>query len=129
LQQRGDGLTGVPSGFHDLDNMTLGFQPGDLVIVSARPSMGKTAFTLNIAQHSAIDSGKRVAFFSLEMSKESLVQRLLASEALVDSQAMQRPRALRDDDFARLARAAGVLNTAPIYIDDSASATVLEMRS
>jgi replicative DNA helicase len=129
LQRRDDKLTGVPSGFNDLDSMTLGFQPGDLVIIAARPSMGKTAFVLNIAQHSAIERKAKVAFFSIEMSKESLVQRLLASEALVDSQGMRRPKGLRDDEIARLARAAGVLVNAPIYIDDSASLSVLEMRS
>ncbi len=129
LQRREDKLTGVPSGFNDLDAMTLGFQPGDLVIIAARPSMGKTAFVLNIAQYAAIERKSKVAFFSIEMSKESLVQRLLAAEALVDSQGMRRPKGLRDDEIARLARAAGVLINAPIYIDDSAAMTVLEMRS
>jgi replicative DNA helicase len=128
LQRGGKTITGVASGFSDLDEMTSGFQPSDLVIVAARPSMGKTAFTLNIAQHAAIESNVPVAFFSLEMSKESLVQRLLTSEARIDAQKLRRGM-LRDDDFPRLARAAGILSSAPIHIDDTPGITVLEMRS
>lgn len=128
LQRGGQALTGVASGFRDLDEITSGFQPSDLVIVAARPSMGKTAFVLSIAQHAAIDDGKRVAFFSLEMSKEALVQRMLTSEARIDAQDLRRAR-LRDDDFPRLARAAGILSSAPIYIDDQPGITLLEMRS
>ena len=128
LQRGGKTITGVATGFNDLDEMTSGFQPSDLVIVAARPSMGKTAFTLNIAQHAAIESSVPVAFFSLEMSKESLVQRLLTSEARIDAQKLRRGM-LRDDDFPRLARAAGILSSAPIYIDDTPGITVLEMRS
>ncbi|HEX5580714.1 MAG TPA: replicative DNA helicase [Gemmatimonadaceae bacterium] len=128
LQRGGQSITGVASGFHDLDEMTSGFQPADLVIVAARPSMGKTAFTLSIAQNAAINEGKKVAFFSLEMSKESLVQRMLTSEARIDAQDLRRAR-LRDDDFPRLARAAGILSSAPIYIDDQPGITLLEMRS
>jgi replicative DNA helicase len=108
--------------------MTSGFQPSDLIIVAARPSMGKTAFTLNIAQHAAIEAEKKVAFFSLEMSKESLVQRMLTSEARIDAQKLRKGM-LRDDDFPRLARAAGILTHAPIWIDDTAGITLLEMRS
>jgi replicative DNA helicase len=121
-------ITGVPTGFHDLDELTAGFQKGDLIIVAARPSMGKTAFTLNIAQHAAIAAKKAVAFFSLEMSKESLVQRLLTSEARVDAGRVRTGR-LRDDDYPRLAVAAGLLNTAPVYIDDTAGISILEMRA
>ena len=128
LQRGGKTITGVPSGFSDLDEMTSGFQPADLVIVAARPSMGKTAFVLNIAQHAAIESNVPVAFFSLEMSKESLVQRLLTSEARLDAQKLRRGM-LRDDDFPRLARAAGILSSAPIHIDDTPGITILEMRS
>jgi len=128
LQRGGQSVTGVASGFSDLDELTSGFQPADLVIVAARPSMGKTAFTLNVAQHAAIDTRKSVAFFSLEMSKESLVQRMLTSEARVDAQDLRRAR-LRDDDFPRLARAAGILSQAPIFIDDQPGSTLLEMRS
>jgi replicative DNA helicase len=128
LQRGGQAITGVPSGFLDLDEMTSGFQPADLVIVAARPSMGKTAFVLSIAQNAAITHNVPVAFFSLEMSKESLVQRMLTSEARIDAQDLRRAR-LRDDDFPRLARAAGILSSAPVYIDDQPGITLLEMRS
>jgi replicative DNA helicase len=128
LQRGGKTVTGVPTGFTDLDEMTSGFQPADLIIVAARPSMGKTAFTLNIAQHAAIDANIPVAFFSLEMSKESLVQRMLTSEARIDAQRLRKGM-LRDDDFPRLARAAGILSSAPVWIDDTPGITLLEMRS
>ncbi|HVH08960.1 MAG TPA: replicative DNA helicase [Gemmatimonadales bacterium] len=121
-------LTGVATGFLDLDRLTAGFQRGDLVIIAARPSMGKTAFALNIVQHAAIEHGVRVAVFSLEMPKEQLVQRLLCSEGLVDAQRLRRGQ-LRDDDYPKLARAAGLLGAAPIWIDDSATLTPLAMRS
>jgi replicative DNA helicase len=107
--------------------MTTGFQNSELVIVAARPSMGKTAFCLNLATHAAIE-GHGVAVFSLEMSKDSLVQRMLCAEARVDSQAVRRGM-LRDTDFTRLARAAGTLQTCPIWIDDTPALTLLEMRS
>lgn len=126
--QSGSDITGVPSGFPDLDRMTAGFQRGDLIIVAARPSMGKTAFVLNIAQHVAIAAKRAIAFFSLEMSKEALAQRLLSSEARVDSTRV-RTGQLRDDDYPRLAQAAGLLNTAPIYIDDTPAVTVMQMRA
>lgn len=128
LAQNSSAITGVPTGFVDLDEKTAGFQKGDLVIVAARPSMGKTAFTLNIAQHAAIAAKKPVAFFSLEMSKESLVQRMLTSEARVDAGRVRTGR-LRDDDYPRLAHAAGLLNTAQIYIDDTPAISILEMRA
>jgi len=121
-------LTGVPTGFTDLDRLTAGFQRGDLVIIAARPSMGKTALALNIVQHAAIEQNVAVAIFSLEMSKEQLVQRLLCSEGLVDAQRLRRGQ-LRDDDYPKLARAAGLLGTAPIWVDDSALLTPLAMRS
>ena len=128
IAKDGRSVTGIASGFSDLDQLTSGFQPSDLVIVAARPSMGKTALTLNIAQHVAITEGVGVAFFSLEMSKESLVQRMITSEARLDAQAMRTGR-LREDDWPRLARAAGILSQAPIYIDDSPGMTVLDMRA
>jgi len=128
LQGKGSTVTGVATGFKDLDEMTSGFQPADLIIVAARPSMGKTAFTLNIAQHAAIEHNTPIAFFSLEMSKESLVQRMLTSEARVDAQRLRKGM-LRDDDFPRLARAAGILASAPVWIDDTPGITLLEMRS
>lgn len=128
MQGRAGAVTGVPTGFLDLDEKTAGFQRADLVIIAARPSMGKTAFALNVVQHAAIERQIGVAVFSLEMSKEALVQRLLCSEGLVDAQRLRRG-ALRDDDYPKLARAAGLLGTAPIWIDDSAALTPLQMRS
>src|SRR5438552_5557996 len=127
--QSGHGVvTGVATGFADLDRLTAGFQRADLVIVAARPSMGKTAFILNVVQHAAIEHSVGVGIFSLEMSKDQLVQRLLCSEGLVDAQRLRRGQ-LRDDDYPKLARAAGLLGTAPIWIDDSAALTPLAMRS
>jgi replicative DNA helicase len=128
LQAAKGGVTGVASGFYDLDELTGGFQKGDLVIVAARPSMGKTALVTGIALHAAISRQTPVALFSLEMSKEQLVQRMLCSEALVDLGRLRKGR-LSDDDYVRLAQAAGHLNTAPIWIDDSGSLNVLEMRA
>jgi replicative DNA helicase len=127
LQRSGKAITGVPSGFTDLDEMTSGFQASELIIVAARPSMGKTAFSLNVATQAAVD-GFGVAVFSLEMSKEALVQRMLCAEARVDSQAVRRGT-LRDPDFTRLARAAGILQSCPVWIDDTPSLSLLEMRS
>jgi replicative DNA helicase len=128
LQAAKGGITGVPTGFYDLDEMTGGFQKGDLVIVAARPSMGKTAMVTGVALHASISHQIPTAVFSLEMSKEQLVQRMLCSEALVDLGRLLRGR-LTDDDYVRLAQAAGHLNTAPIWIDDSGSLSVLEMRA
>jgi replicative DNA helicase len=128
LQAGAGSVTGVPSGFPDLDNLTAGFQRSDLVILAARPSMGKTAFALNVLQHAAIDHNVGVAMFSLEMSRDQLVQRLLCSEGLVDAQRLRRGN-LRDEDYPKLARAAGLLSSAPIWIDDSAGLTPLAMRS
>jgi replicative DNA helicase len=128
LMQTGEDVTGVPTGFAALDAMTLGFQPGDLVIVAARPSMGKTAFVLNIAQHVALEKELPVAIFSLEMSKESLASRMLASEGLIDAQKLRSGR-LSTDDYKRLSRAASLLINAPIYIDDTAGLNLLELRS
>ena len=129
LAQRESAITGVPSGFRDLDNMTSGFQPADLVIIAARPSMGKTAFVLNIAQHAAITNKTPVAFFSLEMSKQSLVQRMLASEALIDAQHLRKGGRGLDESMPRLAQAAGILAHAPIFIDDTPGLGLLEMRA
>ena len=128
LQAGAGSVTGVASGFTDLDRLTAGFQRADLIILAGRPSMGKTAFALNVVQHAAIEHNVKVAIFSLEMSKDALVQRLLCSEGLVDAQRLRRGQ-LRDDDYPRLARAAGLLGQAPIWIDDSASLTPLAMRS
>lgn len=128
LQGSGRTVTGVPSGFSDLDELTSGFQKSDLIIVAARPSMGKTALAMNMAQHAAIEKQVPVAVFSLEMSKDALVQRMITSEARIDAQRI-RKGLLRDDDFPRLARAAGILGSAPIWIDDTPGLTLLDMRS
>lgn len=122
------GITGLASGFKDLDKLTSGLQPSDLVLIAARPSMGKTAFTLNIATHVAVREKQAVAFFSLEMSKEQLVQRMLCAEAAIDSQRL-RIGELEDRDWGKLISAADRLSSAPIFIDDTAGITVMEMRS
>jgi replicative DNA helicase len=127
-QKLGGALTGISSGFPDLDSLTAGFQRADLIIVAARPAMGKTSLVLNITQHVGIEQNMAVAFFSLEMSKDSLVQRFLTSEARIDAQ-LVRKSMLNNEHYARLARAAGVLSPAPIFIDDSAGISLLEMRS
>ncbi|MFI5239915.1 MAG: replicative DNA helicase, partial [Gemmatimonadales bacterium] len=128
LHLAGEAVTGVPSGFRDLDEITAGFQPSELIIIAARPSMGKTAFVLNIAQNAALDAKTPVAFFSLEMSKQSLLQRMLTSEARVDAQRLRKGK-LRDDEFVQLGRAAGLLSQAPVWIDDTPAISLLEMRS
>jgi len=128
LHGAGQTVTGVASGFRDLDERTAGFQKSDLVIVAARPSMGKTAFCLNVAQHAAIETGVPVGIFSLEMSKEAIVQRMLTSEARIDAHRL-RSGTLRDADYKLMATAAGILSAAPIWIDDSAAITPLELRS
>ena len=128
LQKTPGAVTGVASGFPDLDRMTAGFQRGDLIVVAGRPSMGKTSLALNFAQHAAIDGEVAVAIFSLEMSKEALVQRLLCAEGRVDSGRLRRGR-LQDDEYTRLATAAGHLNTAQIWIDDTPAINPLELRA
>jgi replicative DNA helicase len=121
-------ITGVPSGFKDLDELTTGFQAGDLIIIGGRPSMGKTALGLNIAQYVALQSKIPVAIFSLEMSKKQLAMRMLCSEAMVDSNKI-RKGFISKEDWPSLTTAAGNLSAAPIYIDDSSSISVLEMRA
>ena len=128
LQDSEGGISGVASGFSDLDRMTTGFQKGDLVIVAGRPSMGKTAWSLNVAATAAIGHSLPTAVFSLEMSRDQLTQRFLCAEGRVDSQNVRRGR-LSPEEYQRLAGAAGHLNTAPIWIDDSPIATVLEIRA
>lgn len=122
------GITGLSTGFKDLDKLTSGLQPSDLILIAARPSMGKTAFVLNIAQNVAIKEKQAVAFFSLEMSKEQLVQRMLCAEAPIDAQRL-RIGELENNDWDKLVRAADRLAAAPIFIDDTAGITVMEMRS
>jgi len=121
-------ITGVGSGIRDLDAKTSGFQKGDMVLIAARPSMGKTTFSLNIAENAALREGKSVVIFSLEMSKEQLAYKLLCSEANVDMLKL-RTGNLDDDDWERIARATGPLSKAKIYIDDTAGLSVMEMRS
>ncbi|AKN33112.1 DNA helicase [Clostridium carboxidivorans P7] len=120
--------TGVPSGFRELDAKTSGFQKGDMVLIAARPSMGKTTFALNIAENAALREGKSVAIFSLEMSKEQLAYKLLCSEAHVDMLRL-RTGNLDDKDWENIAKASGPLGGAKIYIDDTAGISVMEMRS
>jgi replicative DNA helicase len=121
-------LSGVPSGFSDLDAKTGGFQKSDLIIIAARPGVGKTAMALNVAQHASIQYKIPVAIFSLEMSEQQLVTRLLCSEASVDSYRL-RTGLLKDAEWPRIAQAMGALSEAQIYIDDSPSVSVLEMRT
>ncbi len=128
LQESDSGITGVPTGFPDLDRMTTGLQRGDLCIVAARPSMGKTSWVLNVAANAAIAHNIPVALFSLEMSSEQLVQRLLCAEGRIDAQRLRRGR-LSQEEHQRLAASAGHLNTAPIWIDDQPGSNVLEIRA
>jgi len=120
-------VTGVPSHFTDLDNLTSGFQRSDLVIIAGRPSMGKTAFALNIARNVAVENSIPVAIFSLEMSKEQLAIRLLCAEAQVDASKL-RGGYIKKSDFPKLTSSADVLTRSPIFIDDSAGINVREMR-
>ncbi|NLU10430.1 MAG: replicative DNA helicase [Tepidanaerobacter acetatoxydans] len=122
------GITGVPTGFPDIDEKTSGLQPSDLILIAARPSMGKTAFALNIAQNAAIRYKVPVGIFSLEMSKEQLVQRMLCAESNVDSHKLRTGK-LDEEDWPRLARAMGPLSEAPIYIDDTPGISSLELRT
>jgi replicative DNA helicase len=128
LHKDKDKLRGVPTGFKDLDNVLAGLQPSDLVIVAGRPSVGKTAFTLNVAHNVAVGEQIPVAIFSLEMSKEQLVDRLLAAEAGIDSWKL-RTGNLDDNDFLKINHAYGALAEAPLYIDDSSMINVMEMRT
>ena len=126
--ERKESITGVPTGFSDLDEMTAGFQRSDLLILAARPSVGKTALCLNIASHAAIQQNIPVLMFSLEMSAQSLVERVLCSEARVDSQKL-RSGFLDQNDWMNLTRAASRIGEAPIWIDDTAAPSVLEVRA
>jgi len=128
LAEKKDLITGVPTGFDKLDEITSGLQNSDLIIIAGRPSMGKTAFALNIAQNAALKSGIAVAVFSLEMAKEQLVFRMLASEARVDSQRL-RKGFLGEMDWPKLVKASSDLSEAQIFIDDSPGITVLEMKA
>ena len=127
LYESKGGLTGISSGFKDLDTLTAGLQKSDLILVAARPSMGKTAFTLNIASYVGLH-GQRVAFFSLEMSKEQLMQRMLCSEGGIDASRL-RTGQLDETEWNRLVETADKLSRAPVFIDDTAGITVMELRS
>ena len=128
LMNRGGELTGLATGFKDLDELTGGLQRGELVIIAARPSVGKTALALNIARNAAVDHGAKVAVFSLEMTTRALVLRLLAAEAAIDFATFRRGH-IATNDYTRLSQAAGRLGNAPIWIDDSGALTVLEMKA
>jgi replicative DNA helicase len=128
LYEKKELVTGVSSGFKGLDRMTAGFQPSDLIIIAGRPSMGKTAFCLNVAQYAAIENKVPIAIFSLEMSKEQLVIRMFCSEARVEGHRL-RTGYLNESDWPKLTIAAGTLSEAPIFIDDSPALTVLELRA
>jgi replicative DNA helicase len=121
-------VTGLETGFADLDRMTAGLHPSDLIIVAARPGLGKTSLCLNIAEHAAIRKHKTVGIFSLEMSKEQLVKRLLCSEARIDAHRIN-TGFLNKEDWHRLSRASGDLSGTKIFIDDTASITIPELRS
>jgi len=128
LLSRKSNITGIATGFNDLDEMTAGFQPGDLIIIGGRPAMGKTAFALNIAQHIGIKMKQPVAIFSLEMSKEQLVMRMLCAESMVNY-AKLRKGFLNRQELSRLTKSASGLSESPIYIDDSSSISVMEVRA
>lgn len=128
LYAKKSSITGVPTGFKDLDRLTAGLQDSDLIIIAGRPSMGKTSFALNIAEKAALDYQIPVAVFSLEMSKEQLVQRMLSSRSHVDLGKL-RSGFLKEEDWPRLTTAVGALYEAPVYIDDTPAQSVLEMRA
>jgi replicative DNA helicase len=121
-------ITGVPTGFADLDSKLAGLQNSDLILIAARPGMGKTSFALNIAQHAAVHHGVPVAVFSLEMSKEQLANRILSSEVMIDSQRLRTGK-LNEDDWPRIAQSLGPLSKAPVYIDDTSGISVMEIRA
>jgi replicative DNA helicase len=128
LSQSKELVTGLPTGFVDLDEKTSGLQKGDLIIVAARPAMGKTSFCLNVAQYASAKTGETVGIFSLEMAKEQLVLRMLCADARVDAHRL-RTGNLQEKDWARLAKAYADLSASKIFIDDSATLTPLEMRA
>lgn len=128
LYEKKELITGVPTGYRDFDRITCGLQKADLIVIAGRPSMGKTALALNIVEHAAVEAGIVSAVFSLEMSKQQLVQRMMCSRAEVDASKL-RGGFLSESDWPRLTRAAGLLSEAPIFIDDSPALNVLEIRA
>lgn len=128
LSKTKDSITGIPTGFVDFDNKTAGLQASDLILIAARPSMGKTAFALNIAQNAAIRKGIPTAVFSLEMSKQQMVNRLISSEAMLDAQKI-RTGDLEQEDWGKIARSIGSLSDAPLYINDTPNISIMELRA
>jgi replicative DNA helicase len=129
LHNSKDGLRGVPSGFPDLDNKLSGFQKSDLIILAARPSMGKTSLSLDIARQAAVMHNKSVGYFSLEMSAQQLVDRMLAAQADVDAWKLRTGRLNKEDDFTAIRHSLEILSKAPIYIDDQPGNNILKMRA
>jgi replicative DNA helicase len=129
LNEAGTDIVGVACGLRDLDQLLSGFQASNLIVLAARPGMGKTSLALGMARHIGVDESLPVAVFSLEMSRQEVAQRLLSAQALVDSQLLKNPRRMRQEDWSRVTQAADRLSRAPIYIDDSAGTTVMEIRS
>jgi replicative DNA helicase len=121
-------INGVPTGFYDLDNLLTGLHPGELILIGARPSMGKTALAMNIAQHACLSKGKTTAVFSLEMPREQIVMRMLCSEARINLQKV-RSGTLKDEDWMKLAKVLGPIAASPLYIDDTAGLTPSQLRS
>ena len=128
LSREGIEFTGTPSGFRELDDITGGFQPGNLIVVAARPAMGKSALVTNIAENAAVDHGKPVALFSLEMAEAELAQRFLASQAKLNGQDLRRGQ-VKPDRWPKVMQASDKLSKAPIYVDDSSDIGVLEIRA
>ncbi len=126
--QNSDGISGIPTGFFDLDKLTSGWQRSDMIVIAARPAMGKTAFVLSMARNTAVDYGKAVALFSLEMSSVQLVKRLISSEARIHAEKLRKGN-LREDEFQQLHSRITKLATAPIFIDDTAGLSVFDLRA
>ena len=128
LHKSGAGIRGVPTGFPDLDDALAGLQKSNLVILAARPGVGKTSLAMNIAQYVAVELKRSVGFFSLEMSREELVDRLLVAQADIDAWKLKTGK-LSEDDFTKLSNAMGILAEAPLFIDDTPALSILEMRT
>jgi replicative DNA helicase len=128
ISREGVSMTGTPSGFHDIDELTGGFQPGNLIVLAARPSMGKSALMINIAENAAVDHGKPVALFSLEMSETELAQRFIASQAKLNGDDLRKGR-VRQDRWPKVVKATEKLASSPLYIDDSSDIGIMELRA
>jgi replicative DNA helicase len=128
VSREGVAITGTPSGFKDIDELTGGFQPGNLIVLAARPAMGKSALVTNIAQNASVDHGRPVALFSLEMSETELAQRFIAAEAKLNGDDLRKGR-VRPDRWPKVVKATEKLAAAPLYIDDSSDLGVMELRA